>query len=54
MYREWLYHKNAYFILKIFDKNENSNWTQRLRNVDFEPDQDFITYLRRFIGNLIS
>ena len=54
MYREWLYHKNAYSILKIFDKNENLNWTQRLRNVDFEPEQDFITYLRRFIGNLIS
>ena len=55
MLRELNYHEDAYPIVVFFgsDPNVDNSWADRLEHVDFEKEQTFTTYLRRFLGNMI-
>ena len=55
MLRELDYHEDMCKILVFFeaDVTQKGSLAYRLNHVDFEEKQDFITYARRFIGNLI-
>ena len=52
MMREIVYHDRGYRFLDFFGW-ENTSVGKRLKYVNFEPDQNFKTYARRFVGNLM-
>ena len=55
MLREMEYHETGYRIAVFFgsDPDVNGTLAYSLKHVDFEEEQSFITYLRRFVGNLL-
>ena len=52
MMREIVYHDRGYRFLDFFGW-ENTSVGEQFKYVDFEPDQNFKTYARRFVGNLM-
>ena len=55
MLREMEYHETGYRIAVFFgsDPKKEKSLADRLEHVDFEKEQNFITYFRRFYGNLL-
>ena len=52
MIREIVYHNRAYRLLKRIGP-EDTGLGNRVKMVNFENEQNFETYLRRFAGNLM-
>ena len=52
MMREIVYHDRAYRLLDLIGL-ENTSVGERLRYVSFEQDQNFTTYARRLVGNIM-
>ena len=55
MLREIEYHETGYRIAVFFgsDPNKEDSLADRLEHVNFEKEQTFKTYFRRFFGNLL-
>ena len=53
MLREISYHNNVYSFLSFLGLEE-CDWAESAKLVEFESNQNFKTYARRAIGNLLS
>ena len=55
MLREMEYHETGYRIAVFIgsDPDTEGTWAYRLKHVNFEEEQNFTTYVRRFFGNLL-
>ena len=53
MLREWQYHKTGYNLFKWQDDNDERTFAYHFRTADLEREQNFVSYVLRFIGNLL-